>query len=109
MAASPGSASVSPADMAAARAKVDETVTEFRGIMTAFSNATTELMAHWQGPSAGVFARACQVYEHEFLQMFNALDRVGEKLGMSHNKYSAFEESQTDQANKINSLLNNIK
>jgi uncharacterized protein YukE len=103
-----GSGRVSRDDMALARQKVDETVKEFRGIMTAFSTATTELMAHWQGPSAGVFARACQVYEHEFLQMFNALDRVGEKLGMSHNKYSAFEESQSDQANKINALLNNI-
>ncbi|MCO5985098.1 hypothetical protein NE235_03130 [Actinoallomurus spadix] len=95
--------------MATARAKVDETVREFRAIMSAFASSSNELMAHWKGPSADVFARACKVYEDEFLTMFQALDTVGERLGISKNKYDAFEESQSDQANKIMSLLNNRK
>lgn len=92
--------------MAQAAQRVESAAQDLRKIQGDLGNEQMQLQSRWKGEASGAFTKVYNEFNGELGNVLKVLDNLHEKLVNVRINYEASEQQQTEEVNRINTLLN---
>lgn len=99
-------ASNNAANLEMARGKIDESREAIDGLRKGLVSFTEENAHRWRGETAQTFRQVIAAADEKLTKTLEALNDLGEKVGLSAKSYANNESSQQQAMSKFDNLLN---
>ncbi|MEU5876573.1 WXG100 family type VII secretion target [Spirillospora sp. NPDC047279] len=97
---------VDRAEMAQAAQRVESAAQDLHKIKGDLASEQQQLQGQWVGEASSAFTKVYTEFDGELSKVIQALETLHEKLSQAKINYEASEQQQTEDVNRLNSLLN---
>ncbi|MFC6880071.1 MULTISPECIES: WXG100 family type VII secretion target [Actinomadura] len=92
--------------MAQAAQRVESAAQDLHKIKSDLGSEHQQLQSQWVGQASSAFTKVYTEFDGELGKVLQALETLHEKLTQAKVNYEASEQQQTEEVNRLNSLLN---